>query len=227
MAPRGGVGAVAWSAAKYPPPESAKASKISVRPRPLLEGSAWKLTWTPSQLDCTSPIDDLLKDHPGWAPPTPNSRYRPPTVRRGQNRSPWSVIQALLGYTSESRRFIRHAHTHLRGLFPYLPQRAKNNKRLRVRRNHDPTRHRRGRPRLPQLHRRHMARGLHPRGMRPLPRNRQTLRHGRLRQLRLLRQPLPTVLGTPPPPHHHTLRTPRCVRPDQRKDRRNATPLSP
>ena len=40
------------------------------------------------------------------------------------------MIQALLGYTSEAR-FIRHARTHLRGLFPYLPQRPAYNKRLR------------------------------------------------------------------------------------------------
>jgi len=40
------------------------------------------------------------------------------------------VIQALLGYTSE-QRFLRYANTHLRGLFPYLPQRPAYNKRLR------------------------------------------------------------------------------------------------
>ena len=31
-----------------------------------------------------------------------------------------AVIHALLGFTSEAR-FIRHAHTHLRPWFPYLP----------------------------------------------------------------------------------------------------------
>ncbi|MBA2730559.1 MAG: transposase, partial [Euzebyaceae bacterium] len=40
------------------------------------------------------------------------------------------MIQALLGYTSE-QRFLRYANTHLRGLFPYLPQRPAYNKRLR------------------------------------------------------------------------------------------------
>jgi len=40
------------------------------------------------------------------------------------------VIQALLGYTSE-QRFLRYTNTHLRGLFPYLPQRPAYNKRLR------------------------------------------------------------------------------------------------
>jgi cytochrome P450 len=41
-----------------------------------------------------------------------------------------AVIQALLGFTSE-RRFIRHASTHLRHLFPYLPKAPGYNKRLR------------------------------------------------------------------------------------------------
>ncbi len=39
-------------------------------------------------------------------------------------------MQALLGFTSE-RRWIRYAHTHLRPLFPYLPQAPGYNKRLR------------------------------------------------------------------------------------------------
>lgn len=41
-----------------------------------------------------------------------------------------SAIQALLGYTSEAR-FIRHAQVSLRHLFPYIPDRAGYNKRLR------------------------------------------------------------------------------------------------
>jgi hypothetical protein len=41
-----------------------------------------------------------------------------------------AVLQALLGFTSEAR-FIRHAHTHLRPWFPYLPDRPGYNKRLR------------------------------------------------------------------------------------------------
>ena len=41
-----------------------------------------------------------------------------------------AVIEALLGFSSEAR-FIRHAHTHLRPWFPYLPNRPGYNKRLR------------------------------------------------------------------------------------------------
>ena len=41
-----------------------------------------------------------------------------------------SVLQALLGFTSEAR-WLRYARTHLRHLFPYLPQQPGYNKRLR------------------------------------------------------------------------------------------------
>ncbi|WP_030990001.1 IS982 family transposase [Streptomyces sp. NRRL WC-3744] len=41
-----------------------------------------------------------------------------------------AVAQALLGYHSEAR-WLRYAHKHLSGMFPYLPQRAGYNKRLR------------------------------------------------------------------------------------------------
>jgi Transposase DDE domain len=40
------------------------------------------------------------------------------------------VMQALLSFTSEAR-WLRYAHTHLRHLFPYLPQQPGYNKRLR------------------------------------------------------------------------------------------------
>jgi Transposase DDE domain len=42
-----------------------------------------------------------------------------------------AVAQALLGYHSEAR-WLRYAHKHLSGMFPYLPQRAGYNKRLRA-----------------------------------------------------------------------------------------------
>jgi hypothetical protein len=41
-----------------------------------------------------------------------------------------AVLQALLGFTNEARS-IRHAHSHLRSWFPYLPDRPGYNKRLR------------------------------------------------------------------------------------------------
>jgi hypothetical protein len=41
-----------------------------------------------------------------------------------------AVLQALLGFTSETR-FLRHARVHLRPWFPYLPNQSGYNKRLR------------------------------------------------------------------------------------------------
>ena len=73
-------------------------------------------------------IDDLLIDHPAWRPERPEIGITPKLT--DAELITLAVIQALLGYTSEAR-FIRHAHTQLRDLFPYIPQRAAYNKRLR------------------------------------------------------------------------------------------------
>ncbi len=42
-----------------------------------------------------------------------------------------AVAQAMLGFHGEAR-WLRFAHAHLHGLFPYLPQRPAYNKRLRA-----------------------------------------------------------------------------------------------
>jgi hypothetical protein len=73
-------------------------------------------------------IDDLLIAHPEWAPGRPAVGIAPKLT--DAELLILAVIQALLDYTSEAR-FIRHARTHLTGLFPYLPQRPGYNKRLR------------------------------------------------------------------------------------------------
>ena len=73
-------------------------------------------------------IDDLLIEHPQWAPQRPPVGIAPQLS--DAELITLAVIQALLGYTSEAR-FVRHAHTHLSSLFPYLPQRPAYNKRLR------------------------------------------------------------------------------------------------
>jgi len=73
-------------------------------------------------------IDDLLIDHPGWAPPRPEIGIQP-TLSDAELIT-LAVIQALLGFTSEAR-FIRYAKVHLRRWFPYLPARPGYNKRLR------------------------------------------------------------------------------------------------
>ena len=51
-----------------------------------------------------------------------------------------AVMQALAGFTSEAR-WLRHARTHLRPLFPYLPQQPGYNKRPARRRIDDPALH--------------------------------------------------------------------------------------
>ena len=67
-------------------------------------------------------------EHPQWAPERPRVGIAPQLS--DAELITLAVIQALLGYTSEAR-FVRHAHTHLHSLFPYLPQRPAYNKRLR------------------------------------------------------------------------------------------------
>lgn len=73
-------------------------------------------------------IDDLLIEHPEWAPERPAVGIAPKLS--DAELLTLAVIQALLRFTSEAR-FIRHAHAHLRPWFPYLPERPGYNKRLR------------------------------------------------------------------------------------------------
>ena len=73
-------------------------------------------------------IDDLLIDHPEWAPERPTVGIAPKLS--DAELITLAVIQALLGFTSEAR-FIRHARTHLTPWFTYLPDRPGYNKRLR------------------------------------------------------------------------------------------------
>lgn len=73
-------------------------------------------------------IDDLLVDNPHLAPDRPAVGITPQLA--DAELVTLAVLQALLGHPNEAR-FIRYAHTHLRHLFPYLPQRPGYNKRLR------------------------------------------------------------------------------------------------
>jgi Transposase DDE domain len=73
-------------------------------------------------------VDDALKDDPGLA------RWRPeigiaPKLSDAELIT-LAVLQALLGFTSETR-WLRYAKTHLVGLFPYVPGQSGYNKRLR------------------------------------------------------------------------------------------------
>jgi hypothetical protein len=72
--------------------------------------------------------DDLLKDSPQRAPWRPTVGITPQL--NDAELVTMSVMQAMLGYTSEAR-WLRHARAHLRHLFPYLPKQPGYNKRLR------------------------------------------------------------------------------------------------
>ena len=73
--------------------------------------------------------DDLLKESPHRAPWRPAAGIGPQIS--DAELVTLAVMQALLGFTSEAR-WLRHARTHLRGLFPRLPQQPGYNKRLRA-----------------------------------------------------------------------------------------------
>jgi hypothetical protein len=72
--------------------------------------------------------DDLLKASPHLAPPRPGIGIAPKLT--DAELVTLAVMQALLGFTSESR-WMRYAHAQLRHLFPYLPLQPGYNKRLR------------------------------------------------------------------------------------------------
>ena len=73
-------------------------------------------------------VDDILLANPQLVPPRPTVGITPRLS--DAELVTLAVLQALLGYSDEAR-FIRYAHTHLTGLFPYLPERPAYNKRLR------------------------------------------------------------------------------------------------
>ncbi len=73
--------------------------------------------------------DDLLKESPQLAPYRPEVGIDPELS--DAELVTLAVMQALCGFTSEAR-WLRHAHAHLRHLFPYLPQQPGYNKRLRA-----------------------------------------------------------------------------------------------
>ena len=74
-------------------------------------------------------VDDALKDDPGLAPWRPRVGIEPKLS--DAELVTVAVMQALLGFTSETR-WLRYAKEHLAHLFPYLPGQAGYNKRLRA-----------------------------------------------------------------------------------------------
>jgi hypothetical protein len=74
-------------------------------------------------------IDDALQAAPELRPWRPAVGIAPKLT--DAELLTLAVMQALLGYVSEAR-WLRHARTHLRHLFPYLPRQSGYNKRLRA-----------------------------------------------------------------------------------------------
>jgi hypothetical protein len=72
--------------------------------------------------------DDLLKASPHLAPWRPTVGIAPQLT--DAELVTLAMMQAILGFTSEAK-WLRHAHSHLRHLFPYLPKQPGYNKRLR------------------------------------------------------------------------------------------------
>ena len=72
--------------------------------------------------------EHLLKHRPDLAPWRPAIGFRPRLS--DADLVTLALMQALLGYTSETR-WLRYARTHLSDQFPYLPQQSGYNKRLR------------------------------------------------------------------------------------------------
>jgi Transposase DDE domain len=72
--------------------------------------------------------DDLLKAHPEQLPPRPRVGFVPGIT--DAELITLSVMQALLGFTSETR-WLRHVHKEFHGMFPTVPQQSGYNKRLR------------------------------------------------------------------------------------------------
>lgn len=72
--------------------------------------------------------DDLLKASPHLAPWRPAVGIAPQLT--DAELVTLAMMQAMLGFTSEAR-WLRHARSHLRHLFPYLPKQPGYNKRLR------------------------------------------------------------------------------------------------
>ncbi len=73
-------------------------------------------------------VDDALKDHPELGPWRPAVGIAPKLT--DAELVTLAVMQALLGFTSETR-WLRHVNKRMGSLFPYVPRQSGYNKRLR------------------------------------------------------------------------------------------------
>jgi len=73
-------------------------------------------------------VDDLLRANPDRVPDRPRVGFVPGIS--DAELITLAVMQALLGYTSETR-WLRRVHKDFRGMFPHVPKQSGYNKRLR------------------------------------------------------------------------------------------------
>lgn len=139
--------------------------------------------------------DDLLNARPDLAPWRPAVGIAPQLT--DAELVTLAMMQAMLGLTYDATASGMPGSTYGTS-FPYLAQQPGYNKRqpkdadlIRRISRIGPGHQHLG------MERRRVARGLHTRGMRPLARDRLTLRSGRMGAVRLLPQPQPVVLLGP------------------------------
>ena len=102
--------------------------RIGVLTQRRTGGSSWDADLDTLATALYVRADDLLKSFPEHLPWRPTVGIAPRIT--DAEMVTLSVMQALLGHTSEAR-WLRFAGEHLRHLFPYLPQQPGYNKRLR------------------------------------------------------------------------------------------------
>jgi len=165
--------------------------------------------------------DDLLRQYPDLAPWRPKVGLQPQLT--DAELVTLAVMQALLGYTSESR-WVRYAHAHLGHLFRYLPGQPGYNRRLRA-----------AAALITTLIRLLAAdtslwsddvwvADSTPVECGRVPRHRPPPGPGRMGRIRVLRQPLALFLGPAAAPGRHPRRPARSLRADRRQGRRAPDP---
>ena len=158
--------------------------------------------------------DDLLRAHPERVPARPKVGITPKTS--DAEMLTLAVMQALLGYTSETR-WLRYARKNMLDLFPHLPLQSGYNKRLRkLAATMSWLISELGRQ-TSIAERRGVGRRFHPGRVRPIAGDRQAFGPGRLGRVRLLRLALSVLLGSAAAPGVHPARTPRGLGADRRQ----------
>ena len=178
------------------------AGSVLIEPFPhqLEAEKKWIPTWRPSRPHGCVTADDLLKAHPEVLPVRPQVGIAP-KISDAEILT-LAVMGPLLGFDGE-RRWIRHARSHYRDMFPHIPGQSGNQQATADPNQCHVLAHLRAGIPMQRVHRRPVAGGLHPRRVRPLPRNRQALRPGRVGRLRVTSASHSRWLVGPASAHDH------------------------